>query len=128
MEEIIKMIENTEYWDARILDLKILYFGDEIQLVFEYDESIVYQIKFLSCYKMTFENSYTLECDIKVRDMNWAQLGYFMQNITVSKYDKNEDYMKVYLDLSIMTMEIVCKNITVKKMLKDSTSFFWEDN
>ncbi|EDO1253749.1 hypothetical protein [Listeria monocytogenes] len=30
-----KIIEDTEYWDARVFDLKTLYFGDEVHVVLE---------------------------------------------------------------------------------------------
>ncbi|EEJ1215781.1 hypothetical protein [Listeria innocua] len=30
-----KIIEDTEYWDARVFDLKALYFGDEVHVVLE---------------------------------------------------------------------------------------------
>ncbi|EEO7553008.1 hypothetical protein [Listeria monocytogenes] len=36
MNKIIqKIIEDTEYWDARVFDLKALYFEDEVHVVLE---------------------------------------------------------------------------------------------
>lgn len=35
IEEIQDKINQTDYWDCRILDLQILYFGDEVHLYIE---------------------------------------------------------------------------------------------
>ncbi|MHC5252739.1 hypothetical protein ACYRFS_09230 [Listeria kieliensis] len=128
MEKIQKAIEDTEYWDARVLDITSSYFGDEIQVVFEDEETDVYVLKFIHCYKVSYENSFALDSNIEVCDMNKGQLGYFMQDVSVAKYDKDDKFIKFFLDLSIMTMEIVCKSITVKKVPKNTVSFFWENN
>jgi hypothetical protein len=128
MEKIKKMIEDTEYWDARVLDLKSSYFGDEIQVIFEDEETDVYILEFIHCYKVSYENSFAPDSNVNVCDMNKGQLGYFMQDVSVTKYDNDDEFIEFFLDLSIMTMEIVCKNITIKKVTKDTVSFFWENN
>lgn len=33
--EIQKLIDGTDYWDAEILDLKASYFGDEVEMHIE---------------------------------------------------------------------------------------------
>ena len=53
--KIQKKIEETDYWDCEIFDLKISYFGDEIELIFYNDEESSWKISFLSCYKVLYE-------------------------------------------------------------------------
>ena len=48
--KIQKKIEETDYWDCEIFDLKISYFGDEIELIFYNDEESSWKISFLSFY------------------------------------------------------------------------------
>ncbi|EOY2824364.1 hypothetical protein ACP3DT_002825 [Listeria monocytogenes] len=50
IEMIQKVIEDTEYGDARVFDCKKLYFGDEFHVIFEGEENQVYIIKFMNCY------------------------------------------------------------------------------
>ena len=35
IQEVLKKIENSYYWDARVKSLDCNYFGDEVKLVFE---------------------------------------------------------------------------------------------
>lgn len=38
IQELIKKIEDSYYWDARVKSLDCNYFGDEVRLVFEDDK------------------------------------------------------------------------------------------
>lgn len=124
---IQKVIEDTEYWDARVYDCKTLYFGDEVHVIFEGEENQVYTIKFMNCYKVSYKNSFTPETSMKVRDMSKGQLGYFMQDISLEKYGDNEEFIECSLNLSIITASIVCKDIIVEELDQKNISFFWED-
>lgn len=124
---IQKVIEDTEYWDARVFDCKTLYFGDEIHVIFEGEENQIYTIIFMNCYKVAYKNSFAPDTSMKVRDMSKGQLGYFMQDISMKKYGDNEEFIECSLNLSIMTMTIVCKDILVEEMDQKNISFFWED-
>lgn len=39
--EIQELIDETDYWDAEILDLKVSYFGDEVEMIIDNDEELV---------------------------------------------------------------------------------------
>ena len=38
IQELLKKIEDSYYWDARVKSLECNYFGDEVKVVFEDDE------------------------------------------------------------------------------------------
>ena len=49
-----ELIDKTDYWDMRILDVTASYFGDEVKLLIENDEVTCWRISFLSCYKVSY--------------------------------------------------------------------------
>lgn len=125
--EMQKMIDETDYWDMEILDLKASYFGDEVELIVDNDEETCWKISFLSCYRVSYETDADRRKISKVRDMKNTQLGYYGQNISVYE-SENVDFYKVDLDLSIMEMYIECKDIFVEKISKKNLELFWTHN
>lgn len=112
---IQRSIDNTDYWDMRILALNASFFGDEIELIIENDDKSSWKITFLSCYKVSYETDANRRNIRHVSDMNKSQLGYYGQDITVSASD-HEGFYKIALDLSIMSMQIECVGVDVKKI------------
>lgn len=47
--------------------------------------------------------------------------------LTSHQYEDDEEFIECSLNLSIMTMNVVCKDILVEKLDKKNSSFFWED-
>lgn len=141
IESIQKTIDETDYWDALILDLEINYFGDEVLLYTENDEKTCYKVNFLSCYKVNYETDANWRGEFKVKEMRNGQLGYYGQDISLEKYKETnesvkqaiekyggtDDFIRCSLNLSIMTMTIVCKEIIVEEMKLENTSFFRND-
>ena len=90
IEEMQRRIDETEYWDEKILDIKNLYFGDEIEVIIDDDENEdnCWKIVFLSCYSV----SYITDADWRkikfVKEMSNSQLGYYGQDILVEKISK----------------------------------------
>ncbi|QVV91955.1 hypothetical protein KHQ32_03005 [Weissella tructae] len=120
-----------------ILDVQTQYFGDELYIYIESDEETCWKISFLSCYKVDyqtdvnwrsafFESKGTWEPFHEVKNMRGGQLGYFGQDITVSHNDEVKGLMNVSLDLSIMYMNIVCRDIVVEKVNMSKLDFFWQ--
>lgn len=122
--EIQKMIDETDYWDMEILDLKASYFGDEVEMMIDNDEETCWRICFSCCYKVLYETDANERKITRVRDMKKPQLGYYGQDISVSESEHAKFY-KVDLDLSIMEMHIECKDIFVEKISKKSLELFW---
>lgn len=123
--EIQEMIDETDYWDVEILDLKASYFGDEIELIIDNDRETCWKISFSSCSKVSYETDANRRKIIKVRDMKKSQLGYFGQDISVNKNEADDFYI-VKLDLSIMEMQIECRDIEINKILKKDLLLFWK--
>ena len=122
--EIQKLIDETDYWDAEILDLNASYFGDEVEMLIDNDEKTCWKICFSSCYKVLYETDANRRSITKVRDMGKSQLGYFGQDISVYE-SENTNFYKVDLDLSIMEMHIECKDIFIEKISKSNLELFW---
>ena len=121
------MINETDYWDMKILDLKASYFGDEVELIVDNDEETCWKISFLSCYRVLYETDANRRKDIKVRDMKKPQLGYYGQDISVCE-SENANFYKVDLDLSIMEIHVECKDIIINKISKKNLELFWKYN
>lgn len=122
-----KLIDKTDYWDMRVLDVKASYFGDEVEVLIENDEETCWKISFLSCYKVFYNTDADITKISKVKSMRKSQLGYYGQDITVYKSDK-DDFYKVDLDLSIMQMQIECRDILIEQIARDSFELFWDSN
>ncbi|MFT8317723.1 MAG: hypothetical protein ABF651_05540 [Sporolactobacillus sp.] len=127
-KELGKKIEKTEYWDMPILDVQTRYFGDEVYIYIEKTERICWRISFLSCYKVDYETDANWRNMDSVGDMRGGQLGYFGQDFSVSQNEKNSNFVDVSIDLSIMTMKIICKDILVEEVSTDEVRFFWQED
>ena len=57
--------------------------------------------------------------------MKKSQLGYFGQSIDVIEAEK-EGFYKVTLDLSIMEMQVVCRNINAELVALANVRLFWD--
>lgn len=140
INDIQQKIDTTDYWDLPILDLEIKFFGDEVSLYIEKDKVNCYKISFLFCYKVNYETDANWRGDSRVKNIGPLS-GYYGQDISlekyletdesvkrsIKKYGGTDEFIKCSLDLSIMTMTIVCKNILVEEVRMEDTSFFWND-
>ena len=108
-------VYQTEYWDENILDFKTAFFGDEAYLYIYKDNEKCWEIRFLACYEVTYKTDADRRSIPLVRDMNKPQLGYYGQNIEISNSDI-QGFYRVDMDLSIMEIELICKNIEVEEV------------
>ncbi|MDA9471947.1 hypothetical protein [Enterococcus sp. 5H] len=116
-------IEKTEYQDMAILDVQTYNFGDELSIFVENSEEKCWEISFQSCYKVSYETDANWRGIDNVRDMRGGQLGYYGQDITLHEYNEDDAFIQCKVDLSIMTLNIVCKNIFVREILLSEKSF-----
>ena len=124
--EIQSKIDSIKYWDSKILDLSINYFGDEVSIILYNDEESSWCLKFLSCHKLKYETDANWRSIPHVKTMKSPQLGYYGQEITVSESDDAE-FFTVKMDLSIMVLEASFKEMTLDKVSNKELSFFWSD-
>ena len=119
-------VDQTEYWDENILDFKTAFFGDEAYLYIYKDNEKCWEIRFLACCEVTYKTDADRRSILLVRDMNKPQLGYYGQNIEISNSDI-QGFYRVDMDLSIMEIELICKNIEVEEVdLKKFRCLPWQ--
>ena len=108
-------VDQTEYWDENILDFKTAFFGDEAYLYIYKDNEKCWEIRFLACCEVAYKTDADRRSILWVRDMNKPQLGYYGQNIEISNSDI-QGFYRVDMNLSIMKIELICKNIEVEEV------------
>ena len=128
MEKIASLqekIDKTEYWDMKILDFQINYFGDEVNMWIYSDADTSWRISFLSCYKVSYETDATQRGIPYVRDMKKPQLGYYGQDITISESEEFKGFYSISMNLTILLVQIICKEVQVEKVPNSSLNIFW---
>lgn len=127
IEHLNGEIDKTQYWDMPILDIQSKYFNDQICLYVEKNDIRCWKISFLSCYKVNYETDANWRRIEQVQTMTSHQLCYYGQDISVKKYATDDNFIEASLDLSIMNMTIICKNILVEEIDIKGQSFFWQN-
>ena len=128
LKTIQEKIDQTEYWDLSVLDFQIKFFGDEVDLFLYHDEDTSWKLSFLTCHRVAYETDATWRGIAYVREMKKPQLGYYGQDITLNESKEFDGFYDVSMDLTILTAQIVCKEITVEKVSNDSWDIFWKKN
>lgn len=128
LKTIQEKIGQTEYWDLPVLDFQIKFFGDEVDLFLYHDEDTSWKLSFLTCHRVAYETDATWRGVARVREMKKPQLGYYGQDITLNESKEFDGFYDVSMDLTILTAQIVCKEITVEKVSNDSWDIFWKKN
>lgn len=62
-----------------------------------------------------------------MREMKRPQLGYFGQDITLSKSKDFAGFFDVSIDLTLLTAKIICKDVSVEKVSNSSLNIFWKN-
>lgn len=122
-----KEINQTEYWDLEILDFTANFFGDEVNIYVYNDADTSWKISFLSCLKVAYETDANWRTIKYVREMKRPQLGYFGQDITLSKSKDFAGFFDVSIDLTLLTAKIICKDVSVEKVSNSSLNIFWKN-
>lgn len=125
IETIKEKLKPVFYWDMSILDVQTQYFLDELYIYIEIDKECCWKVSFLSCYKVNYETDASWRGDYKVKDFG-PNAGYYGQDSFVKKYPENNDFLEFSIDLTIILMTIVCKDVHVEKVSRRNTHFYWE--
>ena len=128
LKTIQEKIDQTEYWDLPVLDFQIKFFGDEVDLFLYHDEDTSWKLSFLTCHRVAYETDATWRGVARVRELKKPQLGYYGQDITLNESKEFDGFYDVSMDLTILTAQIVCKEITVEKVSNESWDIFWKKN
>lgn len=124
IETIQAEIDEMNYWDLLVLDVQSHYFGDEVYIYIEKDKDYCWKLSFTSCYKVTYETDANWRGEFKVKETG-PKSGYYAQDITLNEYEENPEFFECKIDMSIMTMNIVSKDITLEKIKVEDALFFW---
>ena len=104
-----KEIEEIDYWEMGILDLKISYFGDAVSLCLEdyHNKEKYWEIKFLVCAKVEYSND-ALDIqwrkDQPVKNMTRGELHHHGPEISLQIYEENPDFVKCMVDNGLLQM------------------------
>ncbi|MDE7332095.1 MAG: hypothetical protein K2O16_07615 [Lachnospiraceae bacterium] len=103
-------------FELQILDFKADFFGDEVSIFVYNDTDTSWKISFLSCFRVAYETDATWRTITHVREMSSPQLGYYGQDITLTKSKDFMGFYDVSIDLTILTAKIICKDVSVEKV------------
>lgn len=123
-------INQTDYWDCRILDLQILYFGDEVHIYIEsYNENKVdleecWKVSFLACASLNYETDAQNRKKIKVKDFTQNHL-YTCQEISLEYYDGSFFQTRIVLE-GLVKFNIISRDVTVERIKLSEHDFFWK--
>ena len=121
-------IDQTEYWDLKILDFNAGFFGDEVSIFVYNDTDTSWKISFLSCFRVTYETDAAWRSIENVKKMRKPQLGYYGQDITLSENKDFEGFYDVSIDLTILTAKIICKDVSVEMVSNSTLNIFWRED
>ncbi|MBF0786853.1 MULTISPECIES: hypothetical protein [unclassified Streptococcus] len=140
--QILNGIEQTDYWDAQILDFEIKYLGDEVNLFIESHaledvEKFCWRIKFLRCAKVNYETDANWLTESQGKKTLWREkdvktlrggqlLGYSGYDIQV--LNMGDEFYSSKIILANMSINIVCQDIEVSKVLIADQHFFWDED
>ena len=128
IEELQKKIDSMDYWDCKILDFQINFFGDEVKVAIEGDNKKNFIIKFLMCYKVEYETDARDRWQgLEVKSMNKLQLGYFAHDISI-KESKVEGFVEVNLEIPFIFAKIICRDIFIEQTQYSEVDYFWSSN
>lgn len=113
IQELLKKIEDSYYWDARVKSLDCNYFGDEVKLVFEdVEKDITYH--FSGCYKVKIEHEIEYHKNIASKELTRCQIPYFMQDVEVKELqiDSNR-YMEFKINMYPIELSVLCDSFEI---------------
>ncbi|SDX18538.1 hypothetical protein [Paenibacillus sp. PDC88] len=114
-EQLLKKIEESHYWDARVKGLSTSFFGDELDLIYEDDDREVV-LKFSNCYQIKYNHALNYDKEKPVRELTRNQLPYFLQNIELQDCIYNGiKYFKCKISMPPLDLEILSKDLIVLK-------------
>lgn len=113
IQELIKKIEDSYYWDARVKSLDCNYFGDEVKLVFEDDgKDITYH--FEECYKVKIKHAFECPKDRASKELTFTQIPYFMQDVELEETKIcDKKYMEFKINLHPIELSIGCNKFNI---------------
>lgn len=85
--DLVKQIEDSDYWDARVMKLECNYFCYEVEMVFEDIEKDI-RYYFTGCYQVKTDHITACDKVFPYKELSYAQIPYFMQAVDVNKISR----------------------------------------
>lgn len=63
-----------------------------------------------------------------MKSLKKTQLGYSAQNFTLIQYTQDKNFVECRIDLGIMDIIIVCRDIQIEHLDLKDAHFFWQNN
>lgn len=116
--DLAKQIEESDYWDARVMKLECNYFCDEVELVFEdVDKDISYH--FMGCYQVKADHITAYDKKFPYKELSYTQIPYFMQAVDVHEVFRDDKVFKEFvINMFPMTLYILCLDFEIRKIDK----------
>lgn len=128
LHQIQEEIKKNQYWDMKVLDLQINYFGDEICIfIYKYSDTC-WKITFSVCHQVSYETDADWRQIDNVKMMKRTQLGYYEHDISICENKDLIGFYDVKINLTILNAEITCKEINVETVQNSTLNFFWQEN
>ncbi len=107
-------IEAWDYWDTNVLSFNIIYFGDEVSVVWEENDYDV-ELLFTGCSSLSYVTS--PEDRLKpIKELTRPQLPYFLHDIKVTDIERRGiDLFKLKITMPPLFIDIICTDITIRK-------------
>ena len=121
--DIQKKIESFHYWDARVHYLNCNHFADEIELIYCIEEDMEVVCSFTGCCKSLFDHVKHYDKCKPVREMNIAQMPYFLHDVKIDEIVENGvEFYVCKIVMFPLGVEIWCKYIEIYTRAKSSNS------
>ena len=118
LTDLVKKIEDSDYWDARVMKLECNYFCDEVELVFEDIEKDI-SYCFTGCYQVKAEHVTVYEKKFPYKELSYAQIPYFMQAVDVNEVSRDGQVFKEFvINMFPMNLYILCLDLEIKEIDK----------
>lgn len=114
VKEMQSIIDNCDYWDARVKSVECNYFADEVSIIFDDEDRKFIVFHFIGCYKSVFDHVKEYDKFIPVKNMTLPQIPYFLQDIKIDEVIEGEYRLwTCNINMFPLCLEIWCKEINV---------------
>lgn len=114
LDEIKKMIHDSDYWDCKVCGIQCDYFADEVTISYDSGDGQYFKYNFISCYKINFEHHTGYDKMIQVKHMIPQQIPYYLQEISVEETQSHDKkFLAFKINMYPLNIEIWCEHFEI---------------
>jgi hypothetical protein len=115
VQEMQKKVDKFRCWDAGILEITSEYFGDEVRIRMEDDETHDIILTFLGCDRVEMQHWFGYPKFRPIKNYTRRDLPYFVNTIAVSAEEhEGIEYYVFDMVLHPMYIKVYCRDLDVK--------------